>query len=293
MHRYILYNDEVREATDRVLNPGQVGLLNGWGVFTTIRVAEGVLFAWERHYARMQRDAAILHVPMPKNAEELKAQLQRLVDANQAPDSTLRVALVRNKGGLFEAPGMEREYDLIAFTKDLAQWGESVALDLMPQARHADSPFAGTKMLSWSFNLTMLEMAQGKGFDEVVLLNERGEVSELTSANIFVVRGSEVVTPPLSSGCLPGVTRALLLEEIRVPGVTIREANLMPGDLETADAVFITSSTRDTMPVRSVAGLRLRPMPPGGGAVRLALQAAFDELILRYVAAHRRPQAVR
>lgn len=292
MHRYFLYNDEVREATDRVLNPGQVGLLNGWGVFTTIRVAEGVLFAWPRHYARMKRDAEILHVPVPESADDLEARLLRLVEANQAPNSTLRAALVRNKGGLFEAPGIEREYDLIAFTKDLAQWGESMALDLMPRARHADSPFAGTKMLSWSFNLTMLEMAQRKGFDEVVLLNERGEVSELTSANLFVVRGREVLTPPLSAGCLPGVTRALLLEEIRVPGITVREAVLMPADLETADAVFVTSSTRDTLPVRSIAGLNLKPMPPAGGEVRLALQAAFEEYIRRYVAAHPRPQPV-
>ena len=86
-------------------------------------------------------------------------------------------------------------------------------------ARHAACQFAGTKILSWAMNLTWLESAQARGFDEVILLNERGEVAECTSANIFIANGSQVWTPPLSSGCLPGITREVLLGEIRVPGI--------------------------------------------------------------------------
>jgi len=104
----------------------------------------------------------------------------------------------------------------------------------VPHARHAASEFAGTKYLSWSENLARYERAHEQGFDEVVLLNERGEVAECTSANIFVVKGDQVSTPPLSSGCLPGVTRALLLEEIHVPGLAIAERILFTKDLEAA-----------------------------------------------------------
>ena len=77
------------------------------------------------------------------------------------------------------------------------------------QGRHAASPFAGTKTLSWSHNLTLVETAQQNGDDEVILLNERNEVAECTSANIFAAKGGTTYTPPLSSGPLPGVTRAL------------------------------------------------------------------------------------
>ena len=83
----------------------------------------------------------------------------------------------------------------------------------------------------------------------MVLLNERGEVAECTSANLFIANGGQVYTPPLGSGCLPGITREVLLGEIHVPGITVEEKTLLPADLESADEVFITSTTRDLLPV--------------------------------------------
>ena len=284
MHRFLLHNGDVREATAELLQPGQVGLLNGWGVFSTLRVRDGVLFAFERHWARMARDAKLLRVPMPWDAAAMERDLMKLVEANQALNATLRVVVARNKGGAFEGPAIEREADLIAFTKDLNQWGESAALGVHAQARHAQSRFAGTKVLSWSFNLVMYEQAIASGFDEVVLLNEHDEVSECTSANIFVSQDDRVFTPPLSSGCLPGVTRELLLEEVRAPGITIEERSLRLEDLERADGVFITSTTRDLLPVRSIEGLRIRQessaLPP--------LRRAFAAYSQSYVSARMR-----
>jgi branched-chain amino acid aminotransferase len=283
MHRFLLHNDDIRDAGDRVLSPGQVGLMNGWGVFSTIRVQDGVLFAWERHWARMQRDAARLRVPFPDDEKSLEARLYRLIDANRAVNSTLRVIVVRNRGGMWEGPS-ERAFDIIALTASLKDWGETVKLGMIPQARHAASEFAGTKYLSWSENLARYERAHEQGFDEAVLLNERGEVAECTSANIFAVHGENVSTPPLSAGCLPGVTRALLLQEIHVPNLTISEKTLLRSDLESADEVFITSTTRDLMPVASVEGLRIRP----GRSVRDRLQQAFSAYTGAYVAARLR-----
>lgn len=260
------------------MTPGQVGAVNGWGVFSTLRVHQGVLFAWERHFARMAKDAALLRVPFPDDSRWLEAQLLALVAANGAVESTLRVIVMRNKGGMWEGPGIERPFELFAFTTGLKNWGTEVRLGLLPQARHAANLFAGTKMLSWSFNLCMYEEAHEEGFDEVVLLNEHGEVSELTSANLFAVFGNEVLTPPLNSGCLPGVTRALLLEEVGVPGIVIREAKLMPKDLEAADGLFITSSTRDLLRVKEVQSLRIQQ----SDEVRARLNLAFWDYLDRY-----------
>jgi branched-chain amino acid aminotransferase len=258
MHRFVLHNGNVLDAHEKSLSAGQVGLLNGWGVFSTLRVAGGVPFAFERHWERMQRDAAKVHVPFPTDREQLKSQLLRLVEANSAWNSTLRVMVVRNRGGLFEGPDLERDFDVLAFTKDLNPWGNSVRLAVKPHARHSENEFSGCKILSWSQNLTWYEEARERGFDEAVLLNEHGEVCECTSANIFVASGSEVFTPPLSSGCLPGVTRELLLEVVRVPGITVIERALKPGDLERADQVFITSTTRDLLPAVFIEGLSTR-----------------------------------
>src|SRR5438105_11833133 len=165
----------------------------------------------------MKKDAALLRVPLP-DAEHVRQKLLELVEANKAYDATLRVVIVRNAGGVWEGPPTGRPSDVIGLTADLKEWGEGVKLGYLKEARHAACMFAGTKMLSWAFNLTWVEQAREKGFDEVILLNERGEVAECTSANVFIARGDRVWTPPLSSGCLPGVTRHILLHEIRVPG---------------------------------------------------------------------------
>ena len=256
MHPYLLHNEEIRATRDQVIAPGQVGFLNGWGVFTTIRVYNGVMFAWERHWARLCRDAKRMYVPMPQDPEWLESILYKLIDANQAQEATLRVAIVRNKGGLFEGPDIERDFDVIAFTRGVNDWGDSVKLGIVPQARHAANEFAGVKFISWAQNLTWYEQAHRRGFDEVVLLNERNEVSECTSANIFTVFGDRVFTPQLSSsGCLAGITRDVLLNDIRIPGIEICEHVLLPADLQSADEVFITSTTREILPVKSIDSL--------------------------------------
>jgi len=258
-------------------------VLAGWGVFSTLRVAEGVLFAFERHWARIERDAALLHVPLVEGPEVFRARLLELVEANHAYDSTLRVAIVRNGGTMWAGPASSRASDLIALTADTKDWGHGVKLALQTQARHAACEFAGTKILSWAMNLTWLENAQKRGFDEAILLNERGEVAECTSANIFIANGSQVWTPPLNSGCLPGVTREVLLNEIRVPGIRVIEKPLMPGDLEIADEVFITSTTRDLLPVLEVEGRKVGRTV----ATQTVLAAAFQTYLREYVAAHK------
>lgn len=289
MHRYLLHNDDLRDVSERFLSPGQTGLVNGWGVFSTLRVLNGVLFAFERHWARMTRDAARMHVPMPPSAEELHAALLRLVKANGAWNATLRVMVVRNTGGMYDAPGITRPYDVIAFTKDLTQWSSSVRLACKPNARYGANEFAGAKILSWSPNLTWYEESRQRGYDEVVLLDEHGRVSECTSANIFAIFGDTVITPSLESGCLPGITREILLNEITVPGITIREGDLRPTDLEGADAVFITSSTRELLRVQEIEGLQV---PQGASGTLGTLQNAFSQFITEYEAKARQSEYV-
>jgi branched-chain amino acid aminotransferase len=223
LHRFILHNDRIGDASEPVLAPGQVGLLSGWGVFTTLRVADGVLFAFERHWARISRDAAAMHVPLPQDPENVRRRLLELVEANHAFDSTLRLAIVRNGGGMWAGPSNGRASDVIALTADSKDWGEGVRLGYVEHARYAACEFTTTKILSWAMNLTWVESAQERGLDEVILLNEYGDVAECTSANIFASTGGQVWTPPVSSGCLPGITRELLLGEIHVPGIRIAE----------------------------------------------------------------------
>jgi len=288
VHRYLLHNERIREASESLLLPGQVGFLNGWGVFSTLRVCDGILFAFDRHYRRMEHDARLMHVPFEVAPDALQKLLLGLIEANQANNATLRVAVVRNRGGLFEAPRISHDADLVAFTADLTNWGDGVRLTYVPNGRFGPSPFAGVKVTSWAQNLTWYEQAHQRGFDEVILLNEAGQVSECTSANIFVIRENGVVwTPPLNtSGCLPGVTRAILLEEIQASGFAIAEHELSPSELEASDQVFITSTTRDLLPVLSVEDVPLRQ----DRRSLAVLQQAFSANRESYVGRHTKRQ---
>jgi branched-chain amino acid aminotransferase len=283
LHRFVLHNDRIHEASERVLAPGQVGLLSGWGVFTTLRVADGVPFAFERHWARISRDAATMHVPLPGNPDTLRQRLLELVEANRAYNCTLRLVIVRNGGGMWAGPSNGRASDVIALTADSKDWGESVHLGIVPHGRHAACEFATTKILSWAMNLTWVEKAQERGLDEVILLNEHGEIAECTSANIFASTGGQVWTPPVSSGCLPGITREVLLGEIHMPGIQLAEKQLTLAELEAADEVFITSTTRNLLPVREIEGKKI------GRTDRICrvLSEAFGNYVDRYVAAHK------
>jgi branched-chain amino acid aminotransferase len=184
---------------------------------------------------------------------------------------------------MWAGPSNGRASDVIALTADSKDWGEGVKLGYVKDARHAACQFSGTKILSWAMNLTWVESAQARGLDEVILLNEYGEVAECTSANIFISNGGQVWTPPVNSGCLPGITREVLLGEIHVPGIRIAEKRLTIAELESADEVFITSTTRNLLPVQEIEGKKIGRSDD----TRRVLADAFGEFVDRYVAGHK------
>jgi branched-chain amino acid aminotransferase len=283
LHRFVLHNGKIREASEAGLFPGQLGLLSGWGVFTTLRVVDGALFAWNRHWARMSRDAELLNVQMPPDSVELEQDLLQLVERNEAPNCTMRLIVVRNAGGFWEGPSGGRASDTIALTANSKQWGDSVRLAIQPNARYAAGDFTRAKVLSWAHNLRWAERAQQQGFDEVLLLNEFGRVAECTSANVFAVFGQEIATPALSEGCLPGITREVLIEEIRLPGIQIAERGLTVEELHQADEVFVTSTTRGLLPVWEIAGRNLVRQ----GDVCERVLRAFSDYLTRDIAQRR------
>ncbi len=287
IHSHILHNGRLGTSGTSVFRPGQIGILAGWGIFTTLRVCNGALFAWERHWARLTRDARLINLQMP-DPDEVQTDLLRLLDANEQTDCTLRLVIVRNSSGMWQDElSVATPVDVAAMTATSKEWGESVKLGIQPHARHAACEFSGAKVLSWAQNLSWAERAAQAGYDEVILLNEHGRVAECTSANIFAVVGSRVFTPPQSEGCLGGITRQILLE-LSGDGLTVEEKSLTVEDLCDADAVFITSTTRNLLPVREIAGRSLS----GNTSVVSTLAARFDAFVGRDLAARPRVGAV-
>jgi len=281
IHHFVFHNDRVLPVETVRLSPGQAGLLNGWGLFTTIRIHDGIPFAFERHWSRLERDAERTRCPFPFVAETVRDQLAMLLQANTVREGAARIYAIYNQVGFWRSAENFPRVDLLLCSADLPSYREPSRLGLREFGRYAASPLAGVKVLSWLDNVWNYYEAQQAGFDEVVLLNERGEVAECTAANIFCVRGGRVTTPPLNSGCLSGITRSVLLEIGASVGVEVKEAVLRPDDLYAADEVFISSTNRSMLGVSEINGHQIATAP---GPVTLKMENAFGEYVKRYIA---------
>ncbi len=281
IHRYVFHNDRIVPIAQARLSPGQAGLLSGWGLFTTLRIFDGEPFAFERHWRRLEKDAARTRLPLPFDAARVRAHLRELLRANQAREGTARIYVIYNKVGFWQSDEPFPEVDLLLYSAGLPAYREPARLTLREHGRHAASPLAGVKVTSWLNNVWNLAEAQRRGFDEVVLLNERGEVAECTTANIFCARDGNVLTPPLNSGCLEGVTRAVLLEIAPGAGVPISEQSLRPQDLYSADEVFISSTNRSLLAVGEIEGRKIAAAP---GRIAQTLDKAFAAYVADYIA---------
>jgi branched-chain amino acid aminotransferase len=280
IHRVVFHNQRLIPIEEVRLSPGQSGLMSGWGLFTTMRITEGIPFAFERHWKRLSRDAQKTHCPFPFAEQTVLGQLNDVLRANQVKEGCARIYAIYNKAGFWRSDENFPEVDLLICSAGLPPHREPVRLALREHGRHAASPLAGVKVTSWLNNVWNLDEAQKAGFDEVVLLNERGEVAECTAANIFCVREGRVLTPPLSSGCLEGVTRGVVLEIGAAAGVRVEERALRPEDLYSADGVFISSTNRGVIAVSEINGHRIAtaPLP-----VMQKLQDAFSAYVREYV----------
>lgn len=283
IHRFVFHNGRLAPIEEVRFSPGQAGLLNGWGLFTTLRVVESVPFAFERHWKRLSRDALITRCPFPFEAEKVQEQLIDVLRANNVREGSARIYVVNNKSGFWRGDEEMPEADLLICSADLPPVRQAVRLAIREHGRHAASPLAGVKVTSWLNNVWNLAEAQHAGWDEVILLNERGEVSECTAANIFCVQGGRALTPPLASGCLEGVTRSLVLELGSAAGIEVEEQTLFAEDLYCSDEVFISSTNRNVIGVAEIGG---HPTKTSLGPITKRIEQAFAAYVRDYVDAH-------
>jgi branched-chain amino acid aminotransferase len=280
IHRNIFHNDSLLPVEKVRLSPGQAGLICGWGLFTTLRISGGEAFAYERHWRRLEKDAAIIRLPMPYTSAKVRVHLQEVIRANKVTEGCARIYLVFNHAGFWQSDERQPQVDLIVYTADLPPYQEPALLTIREHGRHAASPLSGVKSISWLNNVWAVAEASKEGFHEVVMLNERGEVAECTSANIFAVKNDKIFTPPLNSGCLEGITRGILMEIAPEAGIALAEQTLHLEDLYSADEVFISSTNRGVLSVGEIAGHKIAN---ASGPVAHQIRELFDAYLTDYV----------
>ena len=155
---------------------------------------------------------------------------------------------------------------------------------VVPWPRNEQGALSGVKSTSYGENVIALAHARRQGSGEAIFANTAGRLCEGTGSNVFVVAGSRLLTPPLSSGCLPGITREILLEIAPQAGIKILEQPLTIKDLSSAEEVFITSTTREVAPVEAIGPNWKFPAP---GRLTRALSKAFREYAESYLRAQK------
>ena len=271
-HARIWIDGALRDAADTVISPFDHGLTVGDGVFETIQIVRGVPFAARRHLDRLRRSAAGLRLPISATDDELRAALQATIDANQVDAGRLRLTVTGGVSPLGSDRGTGGPTVVIA-TADLPKWEPTTAVVTVPWPRNERSAVAGLKTTSYAENVVALDHAHQRGGTEAIFANTAGALCEGTGSNVFLVVAGRLCTPPLSSGCLAGITRELVLELVEVDEITLPVEALAD-----ADEAFLTSSTRDVQAIDRVDGRELGAAP---GPVTSAAAEAFAALLAR------------
>lgn len=269
----IWVNGRLSQAEDARVSPFDHALLTGDGVFETLKVEKGVPFAVRRHLERLNRSAAGLGLDPPP-ADRVRAALSQVVEANGLTDGVARITLTGGPAPLGSDRGSAGPTLIVACGPPRG-WGAAAAVAVAPWPRNERGALAGLKTVSYGENVVALRWAHEREAEEAVFGNLAGRLCEGTGTNVFVGIGGRMLTPPLASGCLAGVTRDLLLE-LRVA----EEEDVPLSALAEAEEAFLTSSTRDVQPIASVDGT---PLPAAPGPVTKAAADAFRDLQARDV----------
>jgi branched-chain amino acid aminotransferase len=237
-------NDRLVDAEHAQVSAFDHGLTVGDGVFTTIKVMAGEPFALTRHLRRLEMSARGLGLPAPDEGRIRDAVAAVL--SGVSGSARLRVTYTGGTSPLGSERGTAGP-TLVVATAPLPTRDPTTMVATVPWLRNERGALAGLKTTSYGENVIALAAARRHGASEALFANTAGDLCEGTGTNVFVVLDGRLVTPPLSSGCLAGVTRSLVLE-----WVDTEESAVPMTALDEAEEVFLTSTTRDVQPVHAV-----------------------------------------
>lgn len=238
------------------------GFTVGDGVFEAVKVVDGRPFALTRHLDRLTGSAAGLGLPQP-DADEVRTAIRAVLEGQDLPLGRLRITWTAGPAPLGSGRGGGPP-TLVVVAAPMGPAAESTRVVRVPWVRNERSPVAGLKTTSYAENVVALAYAAEHGASEALFANTVGNLCEGTGSNICYVVDGELRTPTLASGCLAGVTRALV-----VAWCGVREVDEPLAVLDTAEEIFLVSTTRD---VQAVSHLDDRELPAPGPVTRAAIR---------------------
>ncbi len=255
-------------ATDAKVAASDAGLLYGRGLFETFRARQGAVYRLEHHFQRLQTGAQVLEIALPLALAELRVTVRDLADRCGLEDARVRLTLTAGPStGLMTGPEGGQPSLLMQARAPTeyppALYERGMSAVMVSVRRNQTSPLSRVKSLNCLDNLLAREAAQRAGANTALLLNTRGMLAEGCTANVFLIRDGNLLTPPVEDGALPGVTRGAVLELARANGISTREASLSLDDLREAEETFLTGAVMGVMPLVSVDGAKVGSGEPG------------------------------
>ncbi len=276
-------NGRVSDQEDAVISIFDHGFLFGEGVYETLRTYNGQPFLFERHMCRLRRSAAMLALSVPLADLQIDARFRETMAAAGLPTSAreayIRILVTRGIGELTYDPAATPIPSVVVIVKphvDPAHevFERGVKVSLVPIVRnHPGTVNPLIKSNNLLNNALAMQEAFRRGGFEGIMRNYKGELAECTQSNLFIVKNGAALTPPVDAGLLPGITREFLFEVGAEAGISVREAVLRDGDLFGADESFLTSTTREVVPIVQVDDRTIGAGTPG--PVTRALLDAF------------------
>jgi branched-chain amino acid aminotransferase len=269
-------NGRITPERDAVISVFDHGFLYGEGIYETMRTYDGRPFLYGRHMRRMRRSAGLIDLPLPFTDEELAGRIRDTQAASGLSGEVyIRILVTRGIGELTYDPKATPTPSLVIIVKphvdpppEVYEKGVRVVLvDVVRNHPASVNPMIKSNNLMNSA-LAMQEALRQHAF-EGVMRNYRGDLTECTTANLFIVKGGAALTPPLDAGLLPGITREFVFDVGTDVSVDVREQALRDTDLFGADEAFLTSTTRELVPIVTVGDRRIGNGHPGPVTRRL------------------------
>jgi branched-chain amino acid aminotransferase len=272
----VYVNGKIAPAAQAAVPVYDHGFLYGEGVYETLRTYNHVPFLYDRHTRRLRASAGYLALDVPFTDDQLLEWIaETMAAAGEMAEAYIRVLLTRGVGELTYDVHSTPTPSLVIIVKPLEEppprvFSEGIRISLVSILRnHPGSVNPIIKSNNLLNNALAMQEASRRGAEEGLMCNYRGELSECSQANFFIVRGGVALTPQSEAGLLEGLTRSFLFEVGKDVGVQVRGDTLFPKDLETADEAFITSTTRELSPVTRIDDRIVGNGKPGAVTLKL------------------------
>ena len=271
MHHSIYLNGRLTTLAAARISPMDHGFTVGDGVFESLITYGGAAFALRRHFQRLCHSASLMGLPVP-DFENVRDAVHAVIAANGCHHSRLRITLTRGEAPLGSELGQEQAPTFVVASADLPKRLELARVHLVKWTRNERGALHQIKSTSYGENVIALAAAHSRQAQEAIFCNTRGHLCEGSGSNLFIIHEGVLHTPPLTDGCLAGVTRAIVMEMSTEVGLPLKETSLPAEALLSAEEAFLTSTFRE---VQSIIHVDEHTIP--AGPITARLQALFRE----------------